>query len=135
MTDRKTISACWGRVALWIGTFLLTSCSGVAADGPMEIRYWVEPCERPETSCQAGDPELGQWAIEAWERASEGALRFVRVEQMRNAELRLHWASAAQGQYGEMRPFQEDGISGAELFVRPDLSAMGPEIAGAAVND
>ena len=29
------------------------------------LKYWVQPCEHPGTICQAGDPELAQWAVES----------------------------------------------------------------------
>ena len=36
---------------------------------------------------------------------------------------------AAAGQYGEMRPMLVNGRRGAAVFVRPDTSALGPDIA------
>lgn len=81
--------------------------------------YWVEPCARAQTGCQAGDDELAAWALEAWQRASASALQFTRVQNREHARIRVLWASAQQGLYGEARPIRVDGQRGAEVFVLP----------------
>ena len=45
------------------------------------------------------------------------------------ALVRLYWAPAAGGQYGEMRPLEVDGRRGAAVYIRPDTAALGDEIA------
>ena len=45
----------------------------VAAQGST-LRYWIEPCAAAENVCHAGDPELAQWAMEAWQQGSGGKL-------------------------------------------------------------
>jgi hypothetical protein len=47
----------------------------------------------------------------------------------------VHWADSEQGQYGETRAFVTDTMRGAEVFVRPDLRAMGPAISTAGSAD
>ena len=101
----------------------------------IDLRYWIEPCTRPETSCQKADVQLAEWAFAAWQAASDGKLRLEKTDQLSRANIRLHWADSEQGQYGETRPFVTDGMRGAEVFVRPDLRAMGPEIFSAATQD
>lgn len=81
--------------------------------------YWIEPCIDAETGCQASDPEVAQWAFEAWQSAAGGQLALVRVSEPQSARLRLYWAGARQGLYGEMRPIRVDGKLGAEVYVRP----------------
>ena len=110
---------------------LLTTCSAFGID----LRYWIEPCTRPETLCRKADVQLAEWALEAWQAASDGKLHLERTEQISRANIRLHWADSEQGQYGETRSFFADGLRGAEVFVRPDLRAMGPEISSAASKD
>jgi hypothetical protein len=100
-----------------------------------DLRYWIEPCIRPETGCTAGDPELAEWALRDWQRNARGQLRLERAAQRRQAHIRIHWAAANQGLYGEARPFEEDGLKGAEVYILPDLSAMGPQIAQASAAD
>ena len=77
-----------------------------------EVRYWVEPCERVETACRTGDPELAQWAMDAWQSASGGKLKLVRTSQKESAEIRFHWITTREGLYGETR--------GGDVYVRPE---------------
>jgi len=69
--------------------------------------------------CQADDPQLADWAFAAWQRASQGGLEFTRVKDSADARIRLFWASAEQGMYGETRPVAYHGHLGAEVYVRP----------------
>jgi len=77
-----------------------------------ELRYWVEPCTRTETGCQAGDADLAQWAMEAWQGASGGKLRVVRSQSKEDAKIRIYWITTREGLYGETR--------GGDVYVRPD---------------
>ena len=86
---------------------------------PEKYSYWVEPCTRPSSMCQPDDPQLAAWAFVAWQKASDGALAFTRVEDPEAARIRLYWASAEQGMYGETRPVAFHGRLGAEVYVRP----------------
>jgi hypothetical protein len=116
-----------------IGLTILLLSAG-SAHG-LDLRYWIEPCTRPETACQKADVELAEWALQAWQAAADGKLKLERTDQMSRAHIRLHWADSEQGQYGETRTFVSDGMRGAEVFVRPDLRAMGPEISTAGARD
>jgi len=108
-------------------TLLLVASVASAVD----LRYWIEPCTRPETRCLAHDPQMAEWALEDWQRSSGGELHLERTSDIRRANIRVHWASQNEGLYGEARPFIEDGIRGAEVYVLPDLSAMGRDISTA----
>jgi hypothetical protein len=80
------------------------------------------------------DRELAAWAFAAWERSSGGGLR---LEPSREPEalVRLYWASANGTTYGEMRAFLINGRRGAAVFVRPDIPALGPDIASRGSQD
>jgi hypothetical protein len=91
----------------------------LCAAPPQKYSYWVEPCTRPEQACVANDPQLAEWAVGAWQNASRGALEFHRVQEARGARIRIFWATAEQGLYGETRPVLVDGKPGAEVYVRP----------------
>jgi hypothetical protein len=67
----------------------------------------------------ANDPQLAQWAFEAWQDASNGALEFHRVQDKTSARIRLYWASAELGLYGETRQVLVDGQRVAEVYVLP----------------
>lgn len=86
---------------------------------PAQYTYWVEPCTDPASMCQPDDPQLAQWAFEAWQRASGGELKFTRVKDRNRARIRLNWASAEKGLYGETRPMDFEGHLGAEVYVLP----------------
>jgi len=81
-----------------------------------------------------GDPQLARWALEAWQRASGGPLRF-RPTPEGEALLRIRWVGAGEGRYGEMRPIRVGDKRGAEVFVYPSTDALGPEIAAQARRD
>ena len=77
--------------------------------------WWIESCT-PElarsTGCQAGDPELGRWALEAWQREMGGAI------VLKKAATRNMRAFASIGRtglciYGETEPVMVDGKRGA----------------------
>jgi hypothetical protein len=86
---------------------------------PRAYSYWIEPCTDPSSLCQPDDPQLAQWAFEAWQKASGGEIEFTRVKERDRARIRLFWASAEQGMYGETRPMAFEGHLGAEVYVRP----------------
>jgi len=89
------------------------------------FRYWVEPCTNPQSGCHADDPELAQWAVEAWQTASHGVLTFERVASESRAHIRIYWANGNQGLYGETRPVEVDGVRGAEVYVLPAAGTNG----------
>jgi hypothetical protein len=83
------------------------------------VRYWVQPCTNTESGCKSGDPELAGWAMDAWQTASGGRLTLEKVPSEARAQIRVYWATKAQGLYGEARPIEVDGQRGAEVYVRP----------------
>jgi len=90
------------------------------------LRYWVDACSKTELGCRAGDPELAQWAMEAWQAASGGKLKLERTAEMQKAQIRVFWANGRQGLYGETRPILVDGERGAEMYVlAPAANASG----------
>ena len=93
-----------------------------------DVSYWIEPRA-------GGDAELAEWALGAWEKASGGQLHFVKSATKEKALLRVVWTSGREGLYGEARPIEVNGERGAELYVRPEMDGLGPEIAAAAKKD
>ena len=90
----------------------------------------------PATGFRPEDRQLARWALEAWQRAAGGALELAAAEAENDATVRVYWVPANAGLYGEMRPVRlPDGRRGAEVFIRPDLDALGPDIAALARND
>jgi hypothetical protein len=91
----------------------------LAAGDLQRYSYWVEPCARVDSGCQADDPQLAEWAFRAWQSAATGAIAFVPVKDRAHARIRLFWGSPEGGMYGEARPIIVDGKKGAEVYVRP----------------
>jgi len=104
-----------------IAAVLFLMASATAAE---RYSYWVEPCKSAETGCRTGDDELAGWAFDAWQKASNGALEFTRTGDREHARIRVLWASAQQGLYGETRRVEVDGKPGAEVYVLP--APLGP---------
>ena len=95
------------RALRWLALCFLGAIA-LAAATPQKYTYWVQPCTRASSMCQPGDPQLAEWALEAWQRAAGGALQFTERERSRaKARIQLFWASAELGLYGETRP---DGL-------------------------
>jgi hypothetical protein len=100
--------------------------------GPLEdggvVTYFIAlPLEDAEA--RPGDADLAIWALESWQRAAGGALRFVPAANEDEALVRLYWVPAAGGQYGEMRPLEVEGRRGAAVYIRPDTTALGDQVA------
>ena len=104
---------------LLAGLLLATVLSGA------DLRYWVEPCSRPESGCKSDDPELAQWAMEAWQAASGGALHLVKTADKTQAHIRVYWVTGADGLYGETRMIDVNGERGAEVYVLPTVVQPG----------
>jgi hypothetical protein len=94
---------------------LLCNVIGIALAA--DKTYWISPCTNPATRCVAGDVDLARWALEAWERVSEGRLHFVEADRA-NALFRLVWALPARGVYGETVAIEVNGARGAQLNLR-----------------
>jgi hypothetical protein len=92
------------------------------------LRYWVEPCAKPQSGCHAGDPQLAQWALEAWQAATAGKLTLEKAPTVEKAQIRVYWAGVNQGLYGEARPILVDGIRGAEVYVLPPADTPGDSL-------
>jgi len=106
-----------------------------AVGGAETFTYWIEPCTRAEAECESSDDQLAQWALNAWAKASNGNIEFVRSPLSR-ARIRLYWAATGnRGLYGEARAITVDGKSGAEVDIRPSLHALGHKIEGVGSQD
>jgi len=112
-----------GKIIFWL--ILGTAARLAAAES---YTWWAEPCP-PEvaksTTCQAGDPQLAQWAFEAWQRESGGEVTFTKADAPEHARIRLHWVGGNSGLYGETEPIMVDGRRGANIYVLP--SAANPQ--------
>ena len=104
--------------------------------GPLEggrVTYFIEDGE-PGSTFTPSDRDLATWALKAWERVSNGRIRF-EPSARADALVQVHWVPAGGGQYGEMRPMRVGTRRGAAVYIRPDTNGLGPDIAAAAKKD
>lgn len=105
--------------------------------GPLDaggrIPYFIADGQ-PGSEYRVADRDLALWALDDWARATRGTIRFEEATEA-EALVRLHWVPARAGQYGEARPIRVGGRRGAEVFIRPDVSALGPDLARLAAID
>ena len=102
-------------------------------DTQRPISYFIAEGE-PGSRYRDSDRELAIWALQAWQRSANGALRFEPGAES-TALLRVYWVPANFGQYGEMRPLTVDGRRGAAVYIRPDTDALGEAIGQRARDD
>jgi hypothetical protein len=115
-----------------------TAAVAVLATAADPYTFWVEPCPAETariTGCQSADPELARWALGSWSRESKSLLSMHELDAPEHARIRIRWASGAMNLYGETEPLLVDGRPGAQIFVLPDMNALGHEIAEAARRD
>jgi hypothetical protein len=86
------------------------------------------------TGYRPADRQLARWAFDAWRRAAGDGLRLMETSRS-DALVRVFWAGPNEGQYGEMRSVMVGGRLGAEVFVRPDVHALGDDLAAAVRRD
>jgi hypothetical protein len=92
------------------------------------LRYWIDPCPGPESACHPGDPELAQWAMEAWQSASAGKLTLEKSPTRDKAHIRVNWSGGRDGLYGEARPITVEGVHGAEVYVVTPAERLSDEL-------
>jgi Matrixin len=119
---------------------LLTAVVSLSAQGfsPLDtsapVPYFIEE-GAAGSEYRSGDRQLALWALQAWERIVGGSLHFQPSTRESDALIQIHWVPAAEGQYGEARPLRVGTRRGAAVYIRPDTSALGPDIARATRSD
>jgi hypothetical protein len=99
--------------------------------------YWIQPCSAElsrESTCDARDPELAGWALEAWQKTGRPDLSFSATAEAQ-ARIRVYWASRRMRLYGEAHPILVEGKRGAAIYVNPDIRQLGDGIEAAASAD
>lgn len=110
--------------------------AALALASAAEYGYWIEPCDPAQSACKSSDPELAEWALQAWQKAAgDAALKFTKAASKSEAQIRVYWVSQRTGLYGEARPIVVRGKRGAELYVRPEMDGLGDDIAAVAKKD
>jgi hypothetical protein len=122
-----------GGLATGVGALAASQVVHAPFDVSRPILYFIAD-GKGKTGFRPGDTELARWALEDWQRSSGQAIRMEAAPEP-SALVRLYWAEPSEGQYGEMERIVVDGRLGAALYIRPDVTALGPDIAERAGRD
>src|SRR6266446_5054983 len=117
-------------VAIVVGAGQASARQATAArtlDNRSAITYFIAD-GTGRAGFRPADRQLAQWAFEAWERSAGQRFRFEAAAES-SAVVRLYWAEANEGQYGEMRPLIVGERRGAAVYIRPDVDSLGEDIA------
>ncbi len=117
------------------GVLWLLSVAGLLS--AENFTYWIQPCTAEvarESTCDARDPELAEWALTAWQKTARADLALSTAAEAR-ARIRVYWASSRMRLYGEAHPIMVDGKRGAAIYVNPDVTQLGDEIDAATSRD
>jgi hypothetical protein len=89
---------------------------------------------KSDNGYRSADRQLALWALQAWQRSAGAGLRFEPAPETA-ALVRLYWAEPDGGEFGETQPLMVHGRRGAAVFIRPDVAALGPDLAQRAAAD
>jgi hypothetical protein len=119
-----------GVLAIALGTLAASRQQPVGLaplDASSPITYFIAD-GAGRTGYRPSDRQLAEWALRAWQRTAPNNLRFVAAPES-SALIRLYWTESNDGGYGEMQPLLVAGRRGAALFIQPDVSSLGSDIA------
>ena len=127
----------------WIGAacglWAMATAMAMGAAPQAELySYWIQPCTKDvavHSGCDAADPELARWAVEAWQKASGSGLQFAPADAEDNARICIYWLGRKPQLYGDAHVEFLNGRRVWVLEVQPDLSQFGPRIGAAGDND
>jgi hypothetical protein len=117
---------------------MLWAIAARAVSAAEVYNYWIQPCTEDvaaRSGCDAADPELARWALEAWQKAAGSGLQFAPADGQNDARIRIYWLGARPQLYGDARLMYINGKRDASIEVHPDLTQFGPQIAAAGRND
>ena len=106
--------------------------TSLGVDAP--ITYFIAEGNRA-SGYRATDRQLAVWALDAWQRSASNAFRFEQAATEAQARIRVFWEEPGGGQYGETQEIIVGGRRGAAVFIRPDVDALGEDLAAKARSD
>ena len=125
-------------LALWLTTgrtrgTQAPNASLTTSESSDSVNYFIG-VGKSGSGYRPSDRELALWAFEAWQRSAGKGLRFEPTSESA-ALVRLYWVEPGGGEFGETQPLMVHGRRGAAVFIRPDVAALGPELAQRAATD
>jgi hypothetical protein len=113
-------------IALGAGRASARQVAARTLDAKSSITFFIAD-GTGQSGFRPADRQLAQWAFEAWARSGGQRFRFDAAAESA-AVIRLYWAEANEGRYGEMRPLIVGGKPGAAVYIRPDVDSLGEDI-------
>jgi hypothetical protein len=113
-------------IALGAGRASARQVTARTLDGKSAITFFIAD-GTGDAGFRPADRQLAQWAFEAWARSGGQRFRFEAAAESA-AVIRLYWAEANEGRYGEMRPLIVGGKPGAAVSIRADVDSLGEDI-------
>lgn len=126
-------------LALWLttgrtrGTQASNANPLATAPSPDSLTYFIAE-GKSGSGYRSADRELALWALQAWQRSAGAGLRFEPALES-SALVRVYWAEPDGAEFGETEPLMVHGRRGAAVFIRPDVAALGPDLAQRAAAD
>ena len=121
-----------------IAALFAAAASAMAAPAAEPYDYWIEPCSgeaAAQSGCDRTDPELAQWALDAWQQAGAPGLRFRATADPASARIHIYWIAKKPQLYGEAHITYLNGRKVWVIDVQPDLAQFGPQMEAAGRGD
>jgi hypothetical protein len=112
-------------VVVVVGLASTAAAQFPALDASGAISFFVAKADGGEAH---PDAEFACWALEAWAKASDGALEFVETENESEAVIRIYWVGPRSRKYGEALAIEVDGKPGAAVFINTSSAGLGPAV-------
>ncbi|HXM40151.1 MAG TPA: hypothetical protein VN924_02815 [Bryobacteraceae bacterium] len=122
----------------WVGAACLLWVAAALLQATEVYSYWIQPCTEvlaAHSGCDAADPELARWALEAWQRSGGSGLRFAAASEEDDALVRFYWLGRSPQLYGDNHTVFLNGKRVRVVEVQPDLAQFGPRMAAAGQSD
>jgi Matrixin len=124
------------RTTVWVAAVLTAAGSAVGAQsnapgrglGANRTLTFFIAAGDSATGYKSSDPELADWAFQAWARSAPEGLH-LQASREPDALIRLYWAPPDADTFGEMKTVVVGGRPRAAVFVRVDMDGLGPDIA------
>jgi hypothetical protein len=125
-------------LALWLATgrtrgTQVPNASLTTPESRDSVTYFIAD-GKSGSGYRPADRELALWALQAWQRSVGKGIRFAPASESA-ALVRLYWVEPSGGEFGETQPLMVHGRRGAAVFIRPDVGALGPDLARRATAD
>jgi hypothetical protein len=108
-----------------VGLASLAAARTVVFDAGDPITFFVAKADSGNPHPDAG---FVRWALEAWSKASDGALVFAEADRESDAVVRVYLVGTSARSYGGVREIEVDGKRVAEVYINTASDGLGDDI-------